>query len=290
MIKQTQLTGKFKKSRKFAKGYMIICIVLLFMLAGCRSNENLEVNQDTALIVHALGGIDDKTHLNSKEGFEYVLSKGYTLFEADFRFTSDDILVLRHSWEDTLGQDNLTGEAPAFEEFISTKMYGKYTPLSFEDLLYLMNDNEEIYIVTDTKYTGEKKVRKEFLYILEKTRELGMEEVLDRFIIQIYNEEMLSVIREIYPFREYIFTLYKLYKKEGDQLDLNEIAEFCSENDIKTVTVPKARVNSGLIDIMDKHGIAVYTHTVNSMKEYKKFTELGVKGFYSDFLEPGDID
>jgi len=105
----------------------------------------------------------------------------------------------------------------------------------------------------------------------------------------IYNEEMLSVAQEIYPFSEYIFTLYMLYCNK-EELDLNGIARFCNENEIEVVTAPKNCINSNFVTVMKLYGIAVYTHTVNDLEEYKKLKKLGVKGIYTDYLEPADIE
>lgn len=38
--------------------------------------------------------------------------------------------------------------------------------------------------------------------------------------------------------------------------------------------------------IADRYEINMYVHTVNSMDRVEDLQELGVKGFYTDFVEP----
>lgn len=273
------------KNCKYMDRFIISLILITILVSGCTHPENQEI----ILIAHAMGGIDEVSYTNSKEGFDHALSQGSTVFEADFEFTSDEILILRHDWKNKFEQDNFNEEAPTYEEFMATPMLGKYTPLSFEDVLHLMDEHKEITLITDTKYSDKETVEKQFRFMLDKAKELDLTEVLDRMIVQIYTEEMLTVIHKLYPFQEYIFTLYQKFKTQKEDLDLEEIAMFCNDNDIQIVTIPKKKVDEDVVEIMRNHGIEVYTHTVNSKKQYKKFVKMGVTGFYSDFLNPTTV-
>ena len=48
-------------------------------------------------VAHALGGIGDKTYLNTKESFLASYQMGCRLFEVDLTKTSDGVWVCRHS-------------------------------------------------------------------------------------------------------------------------------------------------------------------------------------------------
>ena len=92
-------------------------------------------------IAHALGGIGDKTYLNSKESFLAAYQMGCRLFEVDLTRTSDGVWVCRHSWKQSLGQwDGEEAKVLSSEEFLASPIYGKYTPLTFEDLMLLLKE------------------------------------------------------------------------------------------------------------------------------------------------------
>ena len=61
-----------------------------------------------------------------------------------------------------------------------------------------------------------------------------MESVLDRLIVQIYNEEMYDTVYNIYPFRSWIYTLYKFWG--GARETFRDCVRFCYEHDIDGIT------------------------------------------------------
>lgn len=76
-------------------------------------------------IAHALGGIGDKTYLNSKESFLAGYQMGCRLFEVDLVKTSDNVWVCRHSWYQSLGQwEGDEKKVLSSEEFLSRPIYG----------------------------------------------------------------------------------------------------------------------------------------------------------------------
>ncbi len=88
-----------------------------------------------------------------------------------------------------------------------------------------------MYLITDTKTTDKAQVQKQFQDLVNIANNIGAPEVLQRIIPQLYNKEMLSWIKEIYPFENWIFTLY-LYANPN----YDDIANFCAANGIDTVT------------------------------------------------------
>lgn len=91
------------------------------------------------------------------------------------------------------------------EVFLSVPILDKYTPLNIERLWLLMKEYDDIWIVTDTKYTDEENIRKEFEDMLQTVEEIGATEVLGRMIIQIYCDDMLAIVKSIHDFPTYIY-------------------------------------------------------------------------------------
>lgn len=110
------------------KRYFLLAALLLVFLSSIilvvrdknilerieRKRENRQETwfEDYKVISHALGGIDGKDYTNSFEALQYSYEQGQRVVEADFLFTSDDVLVLRHYWKDNLGRKILTEVLP----------------------------------------------------------------------------------------------------------------------------------------------------------------------------------
>lgn len=236
------------------------------------------------LIAHACGGIEETDYTNSMEAFELSYANGHRSIEVDFVLTADDKLVCCHDWKDPLTSEHEKGYAYTEEEFLALKLYDKYTPMSLEMLFELMQKYEDVYVITDTKETKEELVRKEFQYIVDKAREVGAEDVLDRFVVQLYNHEMYDIVEEYYSFPEYILTLYKL--DEPDEADFIEHSRFCRTRGFNTITMWPEWAKPEIVEVANRYGIDIYVHTINDVDTLEELQAGGVKGFYTDFITP----
>lgn len=238
-------------------------------------------------ILHALGRIDDNNYTNSREALENGYQSGNRLFECDLIMTSDGQLVACHDWEywnSTSNQnksaENEGGEIPSFKEFMKCKIKGKYTPLSGDDIVLFLKEHSDVYIVTDTKYTDEEKVKEEFQTLVDVAKRNGCEETLNRFIVQIYRQNMYEMVNGIYPFPNYIYTLYQ-EDFGGEEDKMLEYAQFCMLHDIDVITMKAKYYQDGLSDICDRYDLRIFVHTVNEEDEIRAFREKGV-GVYTD--------
>jgi len=217
------------------------------------------------------------------EAFLENYERGYRTFEVDLDVTSDGEVVLRHDWDQPL-QENISAQnVPTLEEFLSIPILGKYTPMSFKDLCEIMKTYPDIWIVTDSKYTEKEEVEKQFRAMVETAEELEAADILDRLVIQIYNESMLEVLKSIYPFKSYIFTLYQRWDNTPEQFV--EIARWCVNNRIDCITMNDWRATEEILMIAARYDIDIYVHTINDIDDAKYFLERGVKGIYTDSLE-----
>ena len=116
-------------------------------------------------IAHAMGGIDGKDYTNSRQAMEYNYKKGFRVFEVDINLSSDDELIAWHSFS----KDNLkdmkiptkySSKRPTLSEFKKLKPYGKYTTMSFKDIVNYMEDHRDMYLIIDSKSTKDATIRK----------------------------------------------------------------------------------------------------------------------------------
>ena len=282
--------------RKF---FLIIEICLLAcMLTGSVQHEErdaVSVNtpefkwENYNIVTHALGGLDDLTYLNSRESFINYYDKGCRLFEVDLTQTSDGVWVCRHNWKESLGQWEGEGRKVLYaEEFLNTPIYGKYTPMTFEDLLKLLDQHPDAFVMLDSKQYSVRNYQRT-LEDYAKYREIainaGIEHTLGQIIPQIYNSAMYPGTVLLYKFPAYIYSLWQEYSVE----ELENIADFCQKNKINAVTIYKDYWSEDVQKIFDERDILVYIYTINDKEEAMGYLEKGAKGICSDVLTQLDF-
>lgn len=275
--------------------FMGICLAAAFIYAladGFGADRySLETQgewKESSRIAHSLGGIDGHKGTGSREALELNYENGMRVFEADFLFTEDGDLVLSHDWNRSreMQQELPAEETPTLEVFQNSLIYGEYTPLSFRDLCVLMQEYPDIYVVTDSKYTDPEKIETEFDLIMDIIGEFeDSESILDRLIIQVYSPEMYIQLQKNYPFREYLFTLYKIW--DGETSRFIRYCRWCKANNISTITIKNKFATQEIMEIADRYGLDVFVHTINDEERAAELEMMGVAGIYTDFLLQG---
>lgn len=247
-----------------------------------------EILDGARIIAHGMGAIGGRTTLNCLEGFQEQYKRGVRVFEVDLRLTADQQVVLRHDWRAGWQAGISELNVPTLEEFLDKPIRGRFTPLSFRDLLELMERYPDICIVTDTKFTDAEIVTLQFQAMLRDGEELGLSYLFDRMVIQVYDELMFRVVDHLHHFNYYIYTLYTAGFARTEE-DFQSKADFCAQNGIMGITMwdywwrePYAAIASG-------SGLKVYTHTVNDADEARSLLDSGVSGVYTDELTPADL-
>lgn len=248
-----------------------------------------EILADTTVIAHAMGSVDGEATLNCLEGFQEQYGKGVRVFEVDLRLTADQRVVLRHDWRAGWQEGVSETAVPTLEEFLDKPLLGRYTPLSFRDLLELMEAYPDICIVTDSKFTDAEIVKLQFTSMVQDAQALGLSYLLDRMAVQVYDPLMFKVVDSVHHFRHYIYTLYV----EGfgrTEESFREKALFCTQNGIQGITMWDTWWDGAYASIAARCGIQVYTHTVNDSQQALALLESGVAAVYTDDLTPAALE
>lgn len=234
--------------------------------------------EDRPLIHHAGGQIDGNTYTNSLEAVENTLSRGEAFIELDFRYTGDGHLVCAHAWYDVYPENYM----PTLEEFLATRIQGKYTPLTAGDVISLMAANPQMHLVTDMKEEGS------LIPVITELTELaqGDPEILDRFVIQLYTGREKEELQAVYPFHDsqFLFTTYQWGQWQ------HEVAAICNEENISVITVPYGEMSDEDAALMASLGFTVYEFTVNRADYAALSQTRGISGFYTDCLYPADLE
>lgn len=272
---------------KYINWIALISVISALALGGYCIKEVRNVDQKSdylpsPLIIHAMGLVNGLPYTNSLEAFQVHYANGQRYFETDFSVTSDDQLVARHDWSGWWQEGIDEEHVPTEAVFLNTPIFGSFTPLSLKDIIFLMQQYEDVYIITDTKDSDPILARKEISILVKTVREMDAMDVLDRFVIQFYNTEMYEAIKDLYDFPDYIFTLYAVWY--GDESEFVDYCRFCVSNGVRTITMWDYRYagNPKLSQIAERYGIAIYVHTVNDRETAEEMFSLGAYGIYTD--------
>lgn len=208
--------------------------------------------EGSVTIGHSFGEIDGHSYTGSLEAFRYNYEKGLRVFEVDMEITSDDKVVLRHDWNQKIQEGISSADPPTQERFLSIPILGEYTPLSFEELCSIMMEYPDIWIVTDTKYKDPKMVNKQFAIIKETALKADALNVFDRFIVQLYSEEMYETVEAIYPFESYIFTMYQRWFGD-DEAEFTKICRWSYEHNVDNIAMGRDLVNKEILEISSQY-------------------------------------
>ena len=269
-----------------------ICLFAWLLTGSVRYEAEEEIPMDTPefnwenynIITHALGGLDDLTYLNSRESFINYYDKGCRLFEVDLTQTSDGAWVCRHNWKESLGQwEGEERKVLSLDEFLSTRIYGKYTPMTFEDLLKLLDEYPDAFVMLDSKQYSVRNYQRtleDYAQYREIAIKAGIEHTLGQIIPQVYNSAMYPGTALLYKFPAYIYSLWQDYSEE----ELEIIADFCQTNQIKAVTIYWDYWSEEVQKIFDERDILVYIYTINDKEKARGYLAKGAKGICTDVL------
>lgn len=281
-----------KKKIMYACGIAAACLLLFTGMSLARTRvQALPWYEKYPMVCHALGQTKEGDIMtNSKDAFLYNYSLGGRVFEADIRFTSDGVMVLRHDWDSDLGQAadfGWTEEeqwAVTAREFLEAPIDDKYKPMLLEDWFAIMDRYPDIYFVTDTKYSAT--VKEDFRIFVDTAVKNGYEDVLSRVIVQIYYKEMYDEVMSVYDFEHVIWTLYYIDYPGGQ-----EVLDFMAEKSIPVLTVQSSLWNDNVKmqrELRDSD-IKIFVHTVNDEGEGRRRINQGVDGIYSDRIVSGAV-
>lgn len=127
-----------------------------FTLSPLHASFHTEISD--RFIAHAGGSIDSITYTNSREAIQNSIISGLKFIEVDLVKTSDGVYVGAHDWDHFFLISNVkkimqtgldTNVIPSFSEFYNSSIFDKMHPVTASDITKLLQDNEDIWLVTD---------------------------------------------------------------------------------------------------------------------------------------------
>lgn len=229
---------------------------------------------ETRRVAHAGGAIDGQTYTNSLEALDKNLKNGFTYFEIDFSFTSDDKLACAHDWGDNakkLLNDELL-KRPTYDEFKTLVKKADFNICTLESLIDWFNRHPSAYLITDIKERN-----LEGLAIIASV----FPDFSERVIPQIYQPAEYENAKKM-GYGKIIWTLYGYGGSNGEVLKWAE-----KLGRPLAITMDEGRAASSLPRQLKRLGIPSYVHTINSAEKKFKYINLyGITEIYTDNLLP----
>lgn len=241
---------------------------------GLGNSQNQIIKKPKA-IAHAGGQIKDLTYSNCKQALDNSVDNGFSLIETDFIWTSDNKLVLAHSWDGFMKKFfSVEPKQYSYDEFKSFKMVYDFNQMTLEDLANWIREHKDVKIVTDIK---DKNIQA--LKVIKDS----YPELVNNFIPQIYSIQEYIKVQEL-GYDNIILTLYM-----SNYTD-DEIVDFAKRCKLYAVTMPSDRAETQLPAKLNEIGVITYTHTINDVNKAKEYIENGVYGVYTDNINPEQLE
>jgi len=222
----------------------------------------------TNIIAAGLGEWNDLTNTNSREAFLHNYERGFRAFEFGTQFSADGILF-------GISEAMRT---PRFT-FLQEQEVADYTLMPFEEIVELMLEFDDWYLITNTKYHDNlQALQSTFEYMLNAVNNVEPS-LLNRIVVQVYNRHMYYFMINNFPFGAYIYCLHT----SGDSIEA--LLGFVEKNGLAVVSMPVSRATPELVESLNQLGVDSFIKS-NDLHEIRDMFERGVTGVYTDFVTP----
>lgn len=254
-------------------------------LAGCGDSEPalcpeasapgpLRPLADNRFVAHAFGsplGLHpgDEIYTESRAAFDASYHNGFRVYEIDLVTLADGAVAAVHDQhEDDYGLDRPFDQLTRAEVEGHT-WKGKYPVLFGEDIIGLMVDHPDIWMILDTKWSHEAIARA----MVDLAPDDG---VRDRLVPHLVSEAHVQALTTIYPFPERMLARYQW---DGTDAQIEQRMRAHGLDDVMMWW--DSRWNESLQAAMDAAGFHVWVHTPAEPEQIEGFVARGV-GVYSD--------
>lgn len=273
--------------------WMCLCFVAAVALIVLPPEVSLRARwfEKYHLVAHA-GGLSPNGNIyaNSLEAFEHNYRLGHRVFEGDLSFTADGMLVLEHDWKHWCRKVGVeyTGDAVTYEQFMAARYYGTETPMDIAALIDLMVSHEDMYFMTDYKNCYDKEqVVSGFQQMVQAAKDAGRVDVLDRVIVQNQHNEFKHWVEEVYPFKNWLYTIYSVLEEEDRRPE--NFTAYCVRENIPVITMWAKMAGEEWYSLAQAQNLLIFVHTLDDADQANELIAAGVTGVYTDSIEPGQI-
>lgn len=241
--------------------FVILFLALLWVALPISADPVLlqlrrEIAED-GCIIHAGGflPLPDGTEVpytNSLEALENCYRGGKKFCEVDLQETSDGMLICGHGDDSELVFGTGLPPTASGMDFLSSRIFGEFTPLSADSLADSMRAHPDFYVITDAKTDNISVCR----YLAEAFPDLR-----SRFIVQIQQPEEYELLRQLgFP-----YIMYPIFKTPDEQRGLIQLAVYVRKHELLALILPNGYYSPDFKLLLAEKliGIPFVLHTLN---------------------------
>jgi glycerophosphoryl diester phosphodiesterase len=242
-------------------------------------------------VAHAMGSVNGLLYSNSLEAFQRNLGRGFRVFECDHVLLADGTALVAHDGlEANYGLDKPFQQA-TWAELAGHRYRGQLTVLRSQDVLQLLADHPDVYMIPDPKYARPEIYR---AYVRQAAA-MGRLDLLERVMPHVADQAELDALRAYYPLRNYVLALY--HSQAHNRMDDAAVVDFVRRNRVPAVMMwwrdrdpalslaangrQGRRYRPELTGALRAAGAVTYVHSLAGPADIQRFWDLGV-GVYSD--------
>lgn len=237
-----------------------------------RGNQ-LEPFDDLGYIAHAGGSpgglLQIERYTNSREAFEVSYQNGFRAFEFDLITIGDGTPIVAHDGhEDRYGTGDFRRATRSDVEGLRWR--DKYDLLFVDDLVDLMREYPDVWIVLDTKWDDMVIARA----IVDAAE--GDSAVLDRVVPHLISDEHVRDLAALYPFPERMIAVYQWPSSDQD------LVRRSVEHGVEHVMMWfDRRWSEATQALLEDAGMQVWLHTPHDPAQIEMYRARDI-GVYSD--------
>ena len=271
---------------------MLLCATMIATI-GCSTSRAMEPETsdvnffDNKVMAHALGGYKGNKYNNHELALKQSIENDYKFIEVDLILTKDEKLVCSHGWSkqtylDTGVEYNKKNPVMTYEQFMSTKIQGKYDTMDVSKFVEYVKEYDDIVWELDLRtldYNASVKTATAIVKAFDNESEY-----LDRLLIQVGSKDMYNGIDSVYKFKHYQYFISKANIEQ-----LSYVTSYARANGIESYAINKDYVTQEIMDELHKWGKKVLVHTVDSVEEAQKFLDMGADTICTNFVLPSEV-
>ena len=236
--------------------------------------ETETMEKDFILIGHR--GAPGYTDEHTIKGYQMALDKGADYIELDLQLTKDNKLLCMHDStidRTTTGTGKVGDMTLSYIQTNFTSLNGEPIP-SLDDVLNHFGTDVKYYI--ETKRPFDANMDKELLTQLKAKGLIGIGSERFQVIIQSFARESLLNIHNQFSNIPLAYLTSTFSESEMDD---------CLSYGSYAIAPKYTTITKELVDLAHSKGLKVHAWTVNTQEEMQSLIQMGVDGFFTNYLD-----
>ena len=255
-----------------------------------RTDESDKTKWENILVASALGGKNSQfTGMNSPDTILDAYNKGFRLFEADLKLSSDKKLVCVNGWTKStfckLGQpvseENMITNGLEYRKFMEAKYYdGHYRSMDWKMLVGYMCRLQDSKFILDARNNTNSQMALMKEIIKETLCRAGfLRQIL---LIKIMKKEELDIVKDLGV--EMMYEIPSEAERKELQLTDADVEMLCKSGEISRISMRRDLFNALQVEKIKSHHKKICVSSCNKISELIELTSLGVDRIGTDYL------